>query len=582
LCASLTQLHVSCVCATSKSVTFVCCCVQAIGLELSTATKAAFLTQTTAVFTPCLAVLCGQAVLPVHWVACIAALLGSCCITLDSLIGTQQPQQQPVAVEVSAAALPSASSSTGSSSSMVVLQAPALVDTAQTAFDSSSVGFQDTMDDSSSSNGAVAAATAAQVQQEQSAADTEGAIPSALQTATDDDNSSSSSSSSSGGGVGAGTVVPAVTCSPTATPPQGVVHAITCAPVAPSSSSSSSSVAGDGGSTDAAAAGAAVDLLPGTPGQPAAAINSSSSTTTAESTAAAALQKQQEASQLASDISSRPQQQQQQQQQQGLALAAQSTADSPAESITSSWGGEVYILLACCCYAIATVRLSMMAPGLDPVQLATSKTLTLAAASLCWLLAFQEGGVTATAASAVSPAAAAAGEGLQLKQALAAALQSAADKWQMPDSFSHGSGMLLLVYSALGPGALAAVLQAKGQAVASAAEAQVLYSLTPVMSALLAAACLQGEEMGPLAWLGGAVIVGASVGTAVSGSGDSSSNADVDPDNSSSDGGSSRGGDRVLEAGSSSGRRWFGGSGSSRSGSSSSSRTGTRSSSPSS
>jgi drug/metabolite transporter (DMT)-like permease len=262
----------------------------------------------------------------------------------------------------------------------------------------------------------------------------------------------------------------------------------------------------------------------------------------------------------------------QQQQQQEAAVAAQPAADQDtSSSLTSSWGGEVYILLACCCYAIATVRLSMMAPGLDPVQLATSKTLTLAAASLCWLLAFQEGSVTTAAAAAAAPAAAA-GEGLQLKQALAAALQSAADKWQMPDSFSHGSGMLLLVYSALGPGALAAVMQAKGQAVASAAEAQVLYSLTPVMSALLAAACLQGEEMGPLAWLGGAVIVAASLGTAVSGSGDSSRSAAAE-DNNSSSGTSSGDDDRTAES-ASSGRRWFGGG--------SSSRNGTRSSSPSS
>jgi drug/metabolite transporter (DMT)-like permease len=272
----------------------------------------------------------------------------------------------------------------------------------------------------------------------------------------------------------------------------------------------------------------------------------------------------------------------QQPQPQQLAVSAQLTTENSsagnsagtaiAATTASSWSGEVYILLACCCYAIATVRLSMMAPGLDPVQLATSKTLTLAAASLCWLLAFQEGGVTA--ATAASPAAVSPAEGMQLKQALAAAVQSAADKWQMPDSFSHGSGMLLLVYSALGPGALAAVMQAKGQAVASAAEAQVLYSLTPVMSALLAAACLQGEEMGPLAWLGGAVIVAASLGTAVGGSGDSSSS-------SSSSGVDEQASSSRSDDGGTSECRWFGG-GTSRGGSSSSSRSGTRSSSPSS
>jgi drug/metabolite transporter (DMT)-like permease len=233
------------------------------------------------------------------------------------------------------------------------------------------------------------------------------------------------------------------------------------------------------------------------------------------------------------------QQEVQQELQQVQSLVVQNTAPSSSAD-SSTWGisGEVYILLACCCYAIATVRLSMLAPGLDPVQLATSKTLTLAAASLVWLLAFETGtefaaeaagsasAVGAAVGAADSAAAATAAAGMTaagvLDQAVAA-VQSAWASWQLPPAFDHGQGKLLLFYSALGPGALATVLQTKGQGTVAAAQAQVFYSLTPVWAALLANTCLQGEEMGPLAWVGGGIIIAASIGAAISGSRGSSS-----------------------------------------------------------
>lgn len=99
----------------------------------------------------------------------------------------------------------------------------------------------------------------------------------------------------------------------------------------------------------------------------------------------------------------------------------------------------------------------------------------------------------------------------------AAAVQSAWASWQLPPAFETGNGKLLLFYSALGPGALATVLQTKGQGTVGAAQAQVFYSLTPIWAALLANLCLQGEEMGPLAWLGGCIIIAASIGAAISG-----------------------------------------------------------------
>jgi hypothetical protein len=221
-------------------------------------------------------------------------------------------------------------------------------------------------------------------------------------------------------------------------------------------------------------------------------------------------------------------------------------ASATSSSASSSWEltGEVYILLACCCYAIATVRLSMLAPGLDPVQLATSKTLTLAAASLCWLLVVGTGAdVAAEVAGGAEAAAAAAGAAVSTSAGAAfagtaaatasggldqasAAVQAAWASWQLPPAFDHGQGKLLLYYSALGPGALATVLQTKGQGTVGAAQAQVFYSLTPVWAALLAYTCLQGEEMGPLAWVGGCIIIAASIWAAISGSRSGSNGSD--------------------------------------------------------
>lgn len=472
---------------------------QAIGLELSTATKAAFLTQTTAVFTPCLAVLCGQTVSPAHWVACIVALLGSCCITLDSLIDVSAYKTPAAAVEAAApapaaVAFDGASKANSSSEQFSMISAPAVQSDVQQQATDNLVKY--------SSSNSIAAFSRSASSVGSRSTDAAAVI----------------SSSSSSGAAAVVAVIPAVTCSPTATPPQGVVPAIACAPV-------TTTVA-----VPAAAAPAATAVVP---------IDSS------RTVEAGLFQQQQQLPQSqqwsglvqddstllqAADSSAARDTMQQQQQQDEVGTSATGTAAALGDTTgtSSSFSGELYILLACCCYAIATVRLSMLAPGLNPVHLATSKTLALAAASLCWLLAFQSGSVTSSAA--VTAEAVEAVGGGSVKEAVAAALESAAEAWQLPATFSHGKGMLLLFYSALGPGALAAVMQAKGQSTVSAAQAQVFYSLTPVWAALMAMLLLQGEEMGPLAWIGGGVIVAASIGAAVSerkGSSGSGSSGDM-------------------------------------------------------
>jgi drug/metabolite transporter (DMT)-like permease len=536
---------------------FLATAAQACGLNLSTATKAAFLTQTTAVFTPCLAMLCGQAVLPAHWVTCLAALLGSLCISLDSVEGgpdssssnatallssSERQQQQVVSVlQPPAAAVPPVAE---------VLEAPPVLTAAAgelpavaaaTASSSDGVGWD-----------ADLSTSAATVAVESNSSAFEQVTPASL-----------------GWQAGEEGYAPD-------TPATGSEAA--CAAVGSPDCSAAAASLGEPQLSQSASLAAGIESLDTTITD-----SSSSGGSSGQEGSGFVLLTEQDDSQAAGATSSGAfssdasfvgtQQDVQQQQQDGQQLdllpagqldqgaylstssaAAAAVADS--ETVTastsssssntpssSSWEltGEVYILLACCCYAIATVRLSMLAPGLDPVQLATSKTMTLAAASLLWLLTFGPGGdvaaeaagsaeaatdaAAAASASGAAAVAAAASAGGQLLDQASAAVQAAWASWQLPPAFDHGQGKLLLFYSALGPGALATVLQTKGQGTVAAAQAQVFYSLTPVWAALLAKTCLQGEEMGPLAWLGGCVIIAASIGAAISGSSGSGSNS---------------------------------------------------------
>jgi drug/metabolite transporter (DMT)-like permease len=75
-----------------------------------------------------------------------------------------------------------------------------------------------------------------------------------------------------------------------------------------------------------------------------------------------------------------------------------------------------------------------------------------------------------------------------------------------------------LAYSAVVPGALADIAQARGQASVPAAEAQVLLAAEPLWTALLGAALLH-ERMSPTGWAGAALVV-AALGVASGAAGD--------------------------------------------------------------
>lgn len=61
------------------------CSAQAVGLQMTSATRAGFLVQLTAVITPVLAYLAGDRVSPRVWMAALLALSGTCLIALDGV-----------------------------------------------------------------------------------------------------------------------------------------------------------------------------------------------------------------------------------------------------------------------------------------------------------------------------------------------------------------------------------------------------------------------------------------------------------------------------------------------------------------
>lgn len=160
--------------------------------------------------------------------------------------------------------------------------------------------------------------------------------------------------------------------------------------------------------------------------------------------------------------------------------------DSSTLSILGLGWGEVWILLSTIFYAVATVRLSRLSPRHRALDLASIKLCTFASMALVWWWTSESTHLPmATHLGQVSVGA----SGQQLS-------------WVM---------LGILIYSALGPGALASYLQTKGQAQVPPTEAQVIFSLTPVWAAMFAGFFLSGEQMGAMGWLGGAMIVGASV-----------------------------------------------------------------------
>jgi drug/metabolite transporter (DMT)-like permease len=158
------------------------------------------------------------------------------------------------------------------------------------------------------------------------------------------------------------------------------------------------------------------------------------------------------------------------------AAAAAGEAAAAATAAAAAPVGDALIIAAAFCYSAATVRIPVWAVRhrVPPLQLALGKSAFLAAVF----------------AAALGLAMAAEGEP-------AAALWPG---WRQP------KGWAIILWSAAGPGALAALLHVKGQSLVSPTNAQIVFCSVPLWSALLAAVALPGEAVGEATWAGGAAI----------------------------------------------------------------------------
>ncbi|GFR43045.1 hypothetical protein Agub_g4051, partial [Astrephomene gubernaculifera] len=165
------------------------------------------------------------------------------------------------------------------------------------------------------------------------------------------------------------------------------------------------------------------------------------------------------------------------------AAAAVAAPSAGAASQLAITGGEAYLLLACLFYSLCTVRMGQYAPRHDTVALAAMKKVGLSSCSLMWMAAnnLQSG----------------------------AALDSV---FSFPDLSSRTPlSIAVLLYSGLGPGASATLLQVTGLSTVPATTAQVIYSMTPLLTAFFAFLILGGEATGPVAWAGGCLIIAAAL-----------------------------------------------------------------------
>lgn len=81
--------------------------------------------------------------------------------------------------------------------------------------------------------------------------------------------------------------------------------------------------------------------------------------------------------------------------------------------------------------------------------------------------------------------------------------------WQQP------RGWAIMLYAALGPGALASVLHVKGQGLIAPTPARVIFASSPLFSAVISYYLLPGELVGKMTWVGGSMIAAAGLAAAL-------------------------------------------------------------------
>jgi drug/metabolite transporter (DMT)-like permease len=183
----------------------------------------------------------------------------------------------------------------------------------------------------------------------------------------------------------------------------------------------------------------------------------------------------------------------------GAAAAAAAAAAAGAGGLAV---GDVAALGAALTYSLYVYRMSEFgARGLS-----TDLTQAIKCVLLAGLYAAWAGSDLLRASLALSAAGGAAGgAGGGAGGSFASLGAAASSLWP---GVACASAWGALAYSAIIPGALADVMQARGQAKVPAAEAQVLLSAEPLWTALFGAALL-GERMTPVGWAGAALVLGA-------------------------------------------------------------------------
>eukprot|EP00798_Chlamydomonas_sp_ICE-L_P019985 gene19985-26699_t len=184
-----------------------------------------------------------------------------------------------------------------------------------------------------------------------------------------------------------------------------------------------------------------------------------------------------------------------------------SHAPGVLEAAANSAGGEALLLLACFFYSLSCVRIGKLANQFDAMELTAMEKFMGMGMAIVWVVTARASDIAAFFANLSAP----------LEQAVNAvqAIQLNSVVSAPPvDPMSMLLFWAVVVYTAVGPGAWASVLQTEGMRSVPATQTQLIFSLTPLWSALIAAFTVGkdgSEGMGPLSWLGAVIIVGATL-----------------------------------------------------------------------
>jgi drug/metabolite transporter (DMT)-like permease len=186
----------------------------------------------------------------------------------------------------------------------------------------------------------------------------------------------------------------------------------------------------------------------------------------------------------------------------GATAAAVTTTTTTAAAATGSFfslsfaTGDWLVLGGALSWSMYLFRLSKIGSKFDEINLQFVKSILLAVFYAIWLVAATIGGGSVGAA---------AGAGGPTESSLSMALVSQPFGWLL-----NGAAFLTILYSAVGPGTVADVLQQQGQKEVSASEANIILSLEPVFTALCAWALL-GEFTTVREAVGGGIILAAAL-----------------------------------------------------------------------